>query len=561
MDAQWNEEAPELASRLPTKSAGTISTTDTVGNLGLEEDSPAKHTEDARKDRRYCCHWLRELYATFGNFIPFAVITYGVNQSVAWHISTFALRFYMKDVLLLDGATMGRLNTAAILPWNMKPFMGLLSDGIAIFGYHRRSYVIIAALCGLVSYILLGTVALPATALVVVMISINASMSTIDVIVDGKAAELTREVPRHASDLQSLFWGVSAIMGLLSSSLKGSLVEWFSPQTVLLGMTICSVSILLPALRGWLAEDRIPEARCCQVTLSQFRKHPSVSAVALLLTLVSTLLSTVQVFVTSKHARAIVTVACAIVVAVQSFRALKQITPFLGRTALFVFLRQCLHTGLGDTMFVWRTKYPGGPQLSPAQLGFVDCFGSLGLLVGVCIYNKFMTNWSFRRIFLTAQLFFFLAQLVEVVLVMRWNLLLGIPDFLFLVGDDTFGLMVSRFFYIPMCVLAAKVCPPNLEATLFATLLSINNLGWSISGFLGVTMCEVWGLEGDNFDNLPLASLVKACTTLLPLPLIFVLTPTFSPNDPVPEEGGEAREATTSQAAGRHESTSEATGA
>ena len=35
--------------------------------------------------------------AAFGNFIPFAVLTYGVNQSVAWAIGGFAIRFYMKE--------------------------------------------------------------------------------------------------------------------------------------------------------------------------------------------------------------------------------------------------------------------------------------------------------------------------------------------------------------------------------------------------------------------------------------------------------------------------------
>ena len=40
----------------------------------------------------------------------------------------------------------------------------------------------------------------------------------------------------------------------------------------------------------------------------------------------------------------------------------------------------------------------------------------------------------------------------------------------------------------------------------------------------------------DNFDNLPYASLTKACTALLPIPLIFALAPTFTPNDPVPED-------------------------
>ena len=41
---------------------------------------------------------------------------------------------------------------------------------------------------------------------------------------------------------------------------------------------------------------------------------------------------------------------------------------------------------------------------------------------------------SYRRIFLVIQLTFFFSQLLEVVLVLRWNRALGIPDIFFLVG-------------------------------------------------------------------------------------------------------------------------------
>mmetsp|Transcript_61001 Transcript_61001/g.136291 ORF Transcript_61001/g.136291 Transcript_61001/m.136291 type:complete len:394 (-) Transcript_61001:177-1358(-) len=393
----------------------------------------------------------------------------------------------------------------------------------------------------------MGCVALPAVALVVAMVGINLSISTVDVIVDAKAAELSRDQPKYASDLQSLLWGVTAIFGVLASGLKGSLLEWISPQQVLLLLSLCSVSTLLPALRGWLPDHRLPAARCCSANLTAFRRHPSVSGIALLMTLTSAALSVGQVVVTNQKARAALTVLAAVAVGLQSFRALKQITPYLGRTALFIFLRQCLMPGLGDTLFVWMTKHPGGPELPAWQLGFVGCFGNVGMLAGVVIYNKYMTNMSYRKLFLLAQLTYFLALLLEVVLVMRWNVIIGIPDFLFLVGDDAFAELVSRFFYIPMFVLASKVCPANLEATLFATLMSLSNFGGSVSGFLGVSICEVWGLVEGNYDNLPYAVVVKALTALLPIPLIFALTPKFTPNDPVPQEEEEEASPTAEQ--------------
>ncbi|CAJ1382926.1 unnamed protein product [Effrenium voratum] len=67
-------------------------------------------------------------------------------------------------------------------------------------GYHRRSYMILAACFGIFGYILLGIMALPGLALVGALVAINFAISTSDVIVDSKGAELSRDQPRYASE-------------------------------------------------------------------------------------------------------------------------------------------------------------------------------------------------------------------------------------------------------------------------------------------------------------------------------------------------------------------------
>ncbi|CAJ1341574.1 unnamed protein product [Effrenium voratum] len=522
---------PTLSSEAPSLDPKGASEDGQDVKVGSASDDAAAWAPRPVKQRRSgLCGWFQELYAHFGMFVPLTVLVYGVNQSVSASIGSFALRFYMQDVLGLDGATMGRLKTAGSLPWNLKPLIGMISDAMPLCGYHRRSYMILAACFGIFGYILLGIMALPGLALVGALVAINFAISTSDVIVDSKGAELSRDQPRYASDLQSLMWGTAAFFSIVASGIQGVLVQWFTPQKVFLGLSFLPVvGALLPAARGWLAEPRRP----CKLQLGVFRQHPQVTALAFFISLQSLMLSMVQVLVSDAWVRAAITAAAGLAVTITSFWALNRITPYLGRTALFICLRFFLQPGLGEAMFVWSTKSPDGPRLQAWQLGFVDCFGALGLLLGVVLYNRHLTGCSYRRIFLVIQLTFFFSQLLEVLLVLRWNRALGIPDIFFLVGDDTFALMASRMFSVVFSVLASKVCPVNLEATLFAVLMAIANFGWAVSNFLGVALCEAWGLVDGNFDQLPEAVLTKALTRLLPIPLI-LLTPTFTPQDPVP---------------------------
>lgn len=43
--------------------------------------------------------------------------------------------------------------SAANLPWTIKPAIGLLSDTVPLWGYHRKSYLVAAGLAGGWAYV------------------------------------------------------------------------------------------------------------------------------------------------------------------------------------------------------------------------------------------------------------------------------------------------------------------------------------------------------------------------------------------------------------------------
>lgn len=76
---------------------------------------------------------------------------------------------------------------------------------------------------------------------------------------------------------------------------------------------------------------------------------------------------------------------------------------------------------------------------------------------------------------------------------------------------------------MPVLVLAARLCPEGMEATLFATLMSVSNGGSVIGGLIGAGLTQLFGISKDRFDNLALLIILCNLSSLLPLPLLGLL--------------------------------------
>jgi hypothetical protein len=49
------------------------------------------------------------------------------------------------------------------------------------------------------------------------------------------------------------------------------------------------------------------------------------------------------------------------------------------------------------------TDAEDGPHFSPVFIGVIQCIGYVLMLVGVVIYNKYLSTWSYRNIFTCTQ--------------------------------------------------------------------------------------------------------------------------------------------------------------
>jgi BT1 family len=113
--------------------------------------------------------------------------------------------------------------------------------------------------------------------------------------------------------------------------------------------------------------------------------------------------------------------------------------------------------------------------------------------------------------------------LTTLLLVTHTNRTLGIDDRWFALGDSLILTVMGQLTFMPVLVLAARLCPPGIEATLFALLMSVLNLSGLVSKEGGALLTHLLGVTDRNFDKLWLLVLITNLGGVLPLIFINLL--------------------------------------
>ncbi|KAL5712582.1 hypothetical protein ACHQM5_014741 [Ranunculus cassubicifolius] len=300
-------------------------------------------------------------------------------------------------------------------------------------------------------------------------------------VVDSMVVERARgESQSTSGSLQSLCWGSSAFGGIVSAYFSGSLVEAYGVRFVF------GITAMLPLITSAVAV-LVKEQR----TLRSSTEHvPLIS----------------EGFVESSKQNLI-----------QLWGAIKQPNVFL--PTLFIFLWQATpHSE--SAMFYFTTNQLG---FTPEFLGRVKLVTSVASLLGVGLYNGFLKKVALRKIFFVTTIIGSALGMTQVVLVTGLNRQLGISDEWFAIGDSLIITVLGQASFMPVLVLAARLCPEGMEATLFATLMSISNGGSVVGGLMGAGLTELFGVRKDSFDNLAYLIVLCNLSSLLPLPLLGLL--------------------------------------
>ena len=160
---------------------------------------------------------------------------------------------------------------------------------------------------------------------------------------------------------------------------------------------------------------------------------------------------------------------------------------------------------------------------------------SVASLVGIGIYQKFLKTVPFRPLLGWSTVLSSALGMTTLLLVTHVNRSWGIDDHWFSLGDSLILTLMGQIAFMPVLVISARLCPPGIEATLFALLMSIWNLSGLASLELGSLLTHWLGVTEQEFGNLGWLVIITNLSSLLPLCLLGWLPSSDPQGDLTPE--------------------------
>ncbi|TYI81026.1 hypothetical protein E1A91_D05G126000v1 [Gossypium mustelinum] len=357
-----------------------------------------------------------------------------------------------------------------VQPSQAQPLWGLLTDVVPILGYRRRPYLIFAGFLGVISMLILSLHKnLHLGFALLSPVAGSAGIAIADVAIGACVTQHAISHTYLAGDMQSLCGMSSSIGALLGFSLSGFFVHLVGAKGV---FGLLAIPASLVVLVGILLRES-------QVRNFAYRrvKEKIVDASKVMWT----------------------TLKCRDV----------------WRPCLYMYLSLALglhiHEGIQEVV------------------GSIFSVGAVGSLFGVLLYQNFLKNHPFRDILFWAQLLHGVSGLLDLVLVLRINLKLGMPDYFFVVVDEAVSRMIGRIKWMPFLVLSSKLFPSGIEGTFFALIISIDQIGLLSSAWSGGLVLHMLNVTRTQFDNLWIAIVIRSPLRLIPIGFLFLM-PRSDPN-------------------------------
>ena len=155
-------------------------------------------------------------------------------------------------------------------PWAMKPFIGVASDLIPIQGFNKRYFALYSIFIGLIGCGVLlgmypnagsvetakenGTIQNLADIIVLCFTAVSYEAATLDILGEGKYAELMRINPESGSSIISFKFGFSLLGSIFTQAYVGPLSDAGHFHILFWIALALSLTPLYPTLAGWIPE-------------------------------------------------------------------------------------------------------------------------------------------------------------------------------------------------------------------------------------------------------------------------------------------------------------------
>lgn len=355
-------------------------------------------------------------------FFAVAYLSQGLSCA-QFGVMSQPLQFFMMAGLKLSAADVASNMAVLMLPWVWKPVIGILTDFFPIFGYRRKSYLLLGFACSalVLSLMLLNStlqVIMPGVFVAAICMAISTALMVGMAVEAGRADGKTR----HYFRIQEIFYYAANIAAAIIS---GGLCQAFGPQKAF-GYAV-GIAMLPMVLMTFMSAIHVKEEKTTGP--------------------LGDLSNTVDSF---KKAFA---------------------SPFLWIAGALSLCWNFM-PAFGVPLYFYESKQLA---FSQASIGQLAAWNSLGMLVAALLHQKIMDRLSTKM------------QLIVTTLVLStsafsYQALSTTETALVL---EIFRGMANMFGILGIYCFAAEYCPKRIEVTVMALLVGLRNVATNSALFTG----------------------------------------------------------------------------
>lgn len=478
--------------------------------------------------------YFRRLRDNFGcGFLQVLVATYfGVKGLMTSLVALCALPLFLTEYKV-NLRQYNAFSVCIMTPWSLKPLIGILSDRVPLWGKHKVPYILISSCVGIGATIGL---ALAQTALLsaFLMTLVSLHAATTDLLTEGKYAELMQLRPTTGSDLTSFVSSMFFVSGLLAAVAVGPLADAGHVRALFWVAMVPAGAAVYPILRGHFP-DQLSLGTSDSTWFTVLSWVMATAAIGL--TIITMAVDPAKV-----APKLVYTLCASLVLIAVSFRALPR---GIAKANLYLFLTSAAYVSIEGALDYFYTApsdcFEDGPHFTMKYyVTLSTVVSAIAGLASIVVFQTFLSDWSYRHLFIMTTVMRVVAALVDLIIVLRWNrTVLGVSDHItYMFGNSIVRSIVSELEYIPAVVLTSKLCPKHHEATVYAILAGFQNFGHAVGSSTGASMTALFGVNANfdknqcHFDRLPeLILMAHLALPLLVIPTVFLLIPLGSLRD------------------------------
>ena len=372
--------------------------------------------------------------------LTFAAIYFFSTNGMA-SLPGLAVSYLLKDVLKMTASQASYFGAVTLLGWVIKPLWGMISDALPLFGYRRKSYLILTSLVAFAVWFMLGQVENYTIALLLTVFTLsNFFYAFNDVVCDGLMVQ-TGKPHNLTGKFQSWQWGAVYVAQIFTSLAGG----WVA--TNLKNQTIFSINAVFPLMVLALVLFFVKEEKA--------EKN-------------------------SAHWKT-------------SVSALKEAgrDKVLWFVAFFIFFWN-FSPSYGTPFFYYANDVL---KFEKMFFGYVGAVGSATSVLGAMLFSRYSAKVPMKKLIYCSIVIAVITNLSDLIYFTPFILNhLWRAKVMYIITAGTMSIL-GTFITLAMMNLAAVICPKYSEGTVFAALMSVWNLGNMGSSAFGGYMFDLVGLK------------------------------------------------------------------